>query len=132
MTAPNPGAHRKPAADEGGLAGVLPPGYIQSLIRTWVPVAVGSVLAWAAVHWHIVVDPGAGVTVATIATAFCIAGYYALCRLVEKRWPRLGALLLSVGLVQDKPVYAGPDDSVRLINTNTGEVRRVDPPGPNS
>lgn len=126
MTAPNPGAHRRPD-DDGGAASVLPPGYVQSLIRTWVPVAVGSVLAWAAVHWHIVVDPGASVTVATIVTAISIAGYYALCRLVERRWPRLGALLLSVGLVQGKPVYAEPDEAVRVVNTHTGEVKRVDP-----
>jgi hypothetical protein len=116
-------------ADQLGGAGVsLPPGYVQSLIRTWVPVAIGSLIAWVALHWHIVVDPGASTTAGAIVTALCIAAYYALCRLVERRWPRLGAFLLSIGLVQAKPVYAQPTDVVRVIDTRTGEVRRVDPP----
>lgn len=119
---------------EGVLAALarkfLPPGYVESLIRTWVPVGVGSVIAWAAVHWHIVVSRGASATVGTVAGALCIAGYYALGRLVEKRWPKAGAFLISLGLVQAKPVYAHPTDAVRVIDTKTGDVTRVDPSVP--
>lgn len=121
-------------ADQSVLADVarkyIPPGYIESLIRTWVPIGIGSVIAWAAVHWHIVVSPGASATVGTVAGALCIAGYYALGRLVEKQWPKVGALLISFGLVQAKPIYAGPADAVRLVDTKTGEVKRVDPIDP--
>lgn len=126
MTTPDP-----TTGPDDDLAGVvhnlIPSGLLESLIRTWVPVGIGSVLAWAAVHWHIVVDPGASATAATVATALCIAGYYALARVVERRWPRAGRWLVALNLVRSRPIYAGATEAVRLIDTSTGTVRRVDP-----
>lgn len=107
----------------------LPPGFIESIIRIWVTTAIGAGLAWAASHWNIVVPKDASSTASVIATGLCIAGYYVLCRLVEKRWPRIGSFLISLGLIQAKPVYAAPADAVRLVNTKTGEVKRVNPTG---
>lgn len=108
----------------------LPPGYVESLIRTWVPVGIGAVLAWGAVHWHIVVDPHASATAGVVAAALITAGYYALGRLVERRWPTFGRVLISLGLVKARPVYARPSEAVRLISNRTGVVRREQPPGP--
>lgn len=132
MTGPlPPGQHRAVDDDLDDVAavvrGFVPPGFAESLIRTWVPVGIGSVIAWAALHWHIVVDPGASTTAGAVVTAVCIAGYYALSRIVERRFPRFGSLLISFGLVQAKPVYAQPEDAVRIVSTRTGAVTRVDP-----
>lgn len=105
----------------------LPPGFIESLIRTWVTVGIGTGIAWLARRYGIVVDPTANTTVTAVSTALCIAGYYALCRLVEARFPRIGSFLISLGLIQSKPVYAQPDEAVRLIDVRTAHVRRVAP-----
>lgn len=105
----------------------LPPGFIESLIRVWVTTAIGAGLAWAAAHWNILVPADASSTVSVVATGLCIAGYYALCRLVEKRWPKAGAFLISFGLIQAKPVYAQPTEATRLTDTRTSAVRRFAP-----
>lgn len=60
---------------------------IVSFIRTYTPVAVGAALGYAARHgFNIDVNPAAG-------TAFAIALYYAVARVLEKRYPVLGWLL---------------------------------------
>lgn len=86
--------------------------YVLSLVRTWVPVAVGSVLAWLA---SLGLDLGAEAQVGlvTFLTGLCIAVYYALARGLERRWPALGTLLLGSS---SKPVYAPPTpDAVRAV-----------------
>ena len=66
--------------------------YVISLIRTWVPIAVGSVAAWLVAH-GIGLDPGTAVG-ATAALSGVLSGvYYALVRLVEAKFPALGVLL---------------------------------------
>lgn len=92
----------------------LPAGYLISLIRTWVPIGAGLLLAWAAVHWHILLPDRVSTGVAIVATAVAIAVYYAIGRLVERRWPRVGRWLLTAGLIAHQPVYARPVDVVRL------------------
>jgi hypothetical protein len=70
---------------------------IVSLIRTWVPVVVGTVIAYLANKgFNIDVNQNA-VVAATIAV------YYALARFLEKRWPFLGFLLG----VPKEPAYVG-------------------------
>jgi hypothetical protein len=74
---------------------------IVSLIRTWVPVAVGAVVAWVVrkLGW---VTPDT-TELATAFTAIVIAAYYALARWLEKKWPVLGVLLG----IPKQPAYAG-------------------------
>lgn len=70
---------------------------IVSLIRTWVPVAVGAVLAFLANRgFDIEVNQNAVV-------AAVIAVYYAAARVLEKRWPVFGWLLG----VPKEPAYEG-------------------------
>lgn len=97
------------------LSRFLPPGVAESTIRTWVPVAVGAAIAWAAANWNIVIPEDASSTLVVLATGAAIAGYYTLVRLVERRWPRVGRLLLALGLVKGRPVYAAPDEAVRVL-----------------
>lgn len=74
--------------------------YGRSLIRTFVPLVVGSLVAWLATL-GIEVDRTAliGILDPLLATA-----YYALIRAAEKRWPGAGWLLGAPGA----PSYAPP------------------------
>lgn len=74
--------------------------YGRSLIRTFVPLVVGSVVAWLATQ-GVEVDRTAliGILDPLLATA-----YYALIRAAEKRWPGAGWLLGAPGA----PSYAPP------------------------
>jgi hypothetical protein len=70
---------------------------IVSLIRTWVPVVVGTLIAYLANRgFNIDINQNA-VVAATIAI------YYALARAAEKKWPALGWLLG----VPKEPAYEG-------------------------
>jgi hypothetical protein len=82
------------------------PGWIDSVIRTWVPVAIGAVLSWVNANYGVLGLPDhPSSTAVIVATGLTIAGYYALARVVERRWPKVGAALVAVGLVRTKPVY---------------------------
>ena len=71
--------------------------FVVSLIRTWVPVVVGTVIAYLANKgFDIEINQNAVV-------AAVIAIYYALARLLEKKWPALGFLLG----VPKEPAYVG-------------------------
>lgn len=65
---------------------------IVSLIRTWVPVAIGSVLTWL-VGLGVVIPEDAEAGLAVGLTGVTIAVYYAVVRFLEKRWPWFGYLL---------------------------------------
>lgn len=69
---------------------------LASIIRTAVPIIVGLLLGWAA---RVGLDLPSG-AVTEIVTAAITAGYYALARLVESRWPGAGRWLLSAGLTK--------------------------------
>lgn len=84
------------------------PGMVDSTIRTWVPVGVGSIVTWVAAHWDIVIPKHASSTFVIFSTAAVTAAYYIGARLVEKKWPRVGRILLALGLTKAKPVYAEP------------------------
>ncbi|MFB4319074.1 hypothetical protein [Actinomadura sp. 21ATH] len=72
--------------------------YVVSLIRTWVPVAVGAGLTWLAAETGLVLDEDAGAAASTLAVALVIALYYAIARAIEQRWPRVGRIMLALGL----------------------------------
>lgn len=64
--------------------------WIVSLIRTYVPLAVGVVVSWLARNNIVTVD---GASAASTFTAVVVGLYYAAARLLEKRWPKAGWLL---------------------------------------
>ncbi len=67
--------------------------YLISLIRTAVPAAVGAAPAWLAAEAGIVLDADSGTALTAGVVALAMAGYYALVRVAEARWPWLGVLL---------------------------------------
>lgn len=77
---------------------------IPSMIRTVVPIIVGSVIGYLAQKgFNIDKDLAVQFTVAA-----CIAGYYLLARVLERRWPAAGALLGST----KQPTYPPNPPSV--------------------
>jgi hypothetical protein len=80
-------------------------GYFVSLIRTWVPIAVGAVLAWVARKYDVVIDEDTAATTVVQATGIVIGIYYAIVRLLEEKVaPGYGWLLGAA----KKPVYTPP------------------------
>lgn len=71
-----------------------------SLIRTWVPVGVGAFITWLATNYDIVVPADASSSLVVGVAALVIAAYYAVARLVEKRFPGLGKILVGLGVGQ--------------------------------
>ncbi len=67
--------------------------YVTSLIRTGVPVLVGLVATFLLVHFGLHISPDNIAAVTTWLIGIITVGYYALVRLAEKRWPKLGWLL---------------------------------------
>ena len=65
--------------------------YITSMIRTWVPIVVGSLIAAAAERFGITDIDSAQVS--TAVTGIIIAVYYAIVRWLEQKRPSLGILL---------------------------------------
>ena len=65
-----------------------------SLIRTYTPIVVGSLISWL-ITLGVELDPSteAGLTVSL--TAILIGAYYTLIRMLEKRWPGLSVFLGS-------------------------------------
>lgn len=67
--------------------------YVLSLIRTFVPVAIGAGLTWAGRRWGIVLPEDLSAQGAMAVTALVIGVYYAVVRALEMRWPIFGKLL---------------------------------------
>lgn len=112
MTNPTPGGDIDPATDPHGyladlLARYFRPGLADRLIRTWVPVAIGSALAVANARWvRLGLPDKPSETVVFIADGVTIAGYYWLASLLERRFPRLGRWLVALNLTKSRPTYA--------------------------
>ena len=70
-------------------------------IRTYVPIAVGSVLSWLFVEFGVDVPDDVEAQAAIVATGVVIAAYYALIRTLSAKWPAFGKLL---GVAKD-PTY---------------------------
>ena len=67
---------------------------IPSLIRTYVPVLVGSLIAWL-VTLGVEVDDALQTGLVTALTGLLIAVYYTAVRLLERKWPKVSVLLGS-------------------------------------
>lgn len=78
--------------------------YLISLIRTAVPVAIGTVLASLASRAGIVLDADSSTQLVAATVALVVLAYYALVRALEARWPFLGVLLGKPAA----PVYGLP------------------------
>jgi hypothetical protein len=63
-----------------------------SLIRTWVPIAVGAVIAWLATA-GLELDIETQTALVIGLTGLIQGAYYALVRIIEKRFPQVGWLL---------------------------------------
>jgi uncharacterized membrane protein (DUF441 family) len=68
--------------------------FVISLIRTWTPVLVGSLLSWLTSK-GLEIDPADAAALITALTGIFIAAYYLLARLIEKWFPAIGGLLLG-------------------------------------
>ena len=66
--------------------------YVTSLIRTYVPLGIGVLVTWLA-SLGIDIDSTASAALVAGIGAVVAAAWYALARLLEKRWPKLGGLL---------------------------------------
>lgn len=78
--------------------------YVISAIRTYVPIAAGLLLTWLASSLKIVIDPGSQAGLVALCVAALSTGYYALARLLEGKFPKLGVLLG----VPARPTYTAP------------------------
>lgn len=67
--------------------------FILSLIRTYVPIVVGSALVWLATQLDVVIDEQSAAGVVAVAVLVVSAAYYWLARLLESRWSWLSVLL---------------------------------------
>lgn len=74
--------------------------FITSLIRTYVPIAVGAVASYL-VTAGIDIDANAQLGLVTFLTAVLQGVYYLLARLLEQKFPQFGFLLGSA----KKPEY---------------------------
>ena len=82
------------------LKGVNMTDFITSLIRTYVPIAVGAFLGFLATL-GLEVDAGVQTSLVVAITGLLQGLYYLVARLLETRWPQLGFLLGST----KKPEY---------------------------
>ena len=64
--------------------------FIISLIRTYVPVAVGVALTWLASTLHIVIYPSSQAGLVALCVAVLTSAYYLLARFLESKIPALG------------------------------------------
>ena len=77
--------------------------FVTSLIRTWVPIIVGALVAYL-VTLGIELDVDAQTGLVVFLTAFLQGAYYLIVRVLERRYPKLG-LLLGSG---SQPKYVDP------------------------
>ena len=73
---------------------------VTSFIRTYVPVIVGSLIAWLAARGINVDEQTSGAAVTALTGAIILA-YYTVVRLLERKFPKIGVLLGS----SKKPEY---------------------------
>lgn len=76
---------------------------VVSFIRTYVPIAVGSLISFLATK-GLDIDGQASQGLIVFLTGLLIAVYYGVVRLLERTWPQFGLLLGSA----KKPEYTAP------------------------
>lgn len=117
--------------------------YVTSLIRTWVPIGVGLLVAFLATHFHVVLSTKTSDALVAVVTAAAGALYYSVVRLLEERFPQLGWLLgkparphyaqlqadgshLVTDLAEDLFNFTGPDPlEVEGLDPNVPGASRV-------
>jgi hypothetical protein len=72
--------------------------FVVSLIRTYVPLAVGYLVAWLASTFNIVIPDDASQGLVLFVGAVLTAVYYLVARGVEAAWPGLGKILVGLGI----------------------------------
>jgi hypothetical protein len=101
------------------------PGWIDRIIRTWVPVGIGYLLSWLALNFGWLGLPEKpSATFTLTAGAVVTAVYYALASWAEKRWPRLGRWLIALSLTKQQPVYVPPPAQQAVQDVADGDVLR--------
>lgn len=103
-----------------------PPNFVLSLIRTWVPVIIGSLISWLANLGIEVSAQYQGILI-VIMTAAIIGLYYTAVRFLETRFPAIGVLL---GAAQP-PVYTLQTPTVASTAPTSVGVQPVYPPESN-
>lgn len=78
--------------------------FVISLIRTYVPIAVGTLISFLFVQFGLTLDGEIALQLTTGLTGLVIGLYYLVARLLERKFPQLGVLLGSTA----KPVYVEP------------------------
>jgi len=78
--------------------------HLVSLIRTAVPVGVGTLLAWLAAQTGIVLDESSSAKLTAGVVGLTIVVYYTGVRALESRWPWFGVLLGK----REAPTYGLP------------------------
>lgn len=66
---------------------------LASLVRTWVPIGIGFVLALLARKFDIVIDETSSAALTSGLAALVSAVFYGVVRILEVRWKPLGWLL---------------------------------------
>lgn len=77
--------------------------FITSLIRTWTPIIVGSIVAWLTAR-GIDVSAQDALGLTAFLSAVFSGAYYLVVRLAERKFPQVGLLLGST----KKPEYTAP------------------------
>lgn len=97
------------------------PNVAASLIRTWVPIAVGALLTWVASWSNWAIGPETSATVGAFAAMATAAIYYGLARALEsaRGHSTRAAMLRNVGRfmlggIISKPVYMTEAEFERL------------------
>lgn len=85
--------------------------FVSSLIRTYVPLAVGSVVTWLASVGIILPEEASSALAATLG-GLAAAVYYAAVRLLEKKFPWVGNFIGKASA----PVYVNPAE-IKPSNT---------------
>lgn len=75
--------------------------FVTSLIRTYVPIAVGAVIAWLATL-GLQLDAEAQSGLIVFLTGISQAIYYFIARWIERKFPQIGTVLLGSSKA---PVY---------------------------
>lgn len=80
---------------------------LASLIRTWVPIGVGFLLALLARKLDIVIDEGSSAALTSGVAALVSAVFYGIVRILEARWKPVGWLLGLAVRPQYEPKAVG-------------------------
>ena len=83
--------------------------FLISLIRTYVPIAIGSIISFLVVQYGFVVDESVTSQLVAGLTGFLIAAYYLGARILERKFPQLGFLLGTSAV----PVYVEPKETTK-------------------